>query len=342
MEPPAGSPDWLEVFTATERPDLWALAREGQVFYELWSEYNQHGNETPLYFGSLVPQRADFQALFLDRRTERIVARGRAIPFRWDGTLEDLPPGIDAAGTRAVTEPSQPTALCALAAEVVREYQSAGLSRLVLLTMVALARAHRLSCLVAPVRPNRKHQYPLTPIGRYATWRRPDGLPFDPWIRVHVRLGGQILRPEPRSLRIFAPIADWESWTGMAFPEDGQYIFPQGLATLEVSAGQGEYWEPNVWVLHQPVDDPVWAGGEVDRVGDTPHSSARVRHVPGLLLKRPPPSRCCATPRRSQTQRRGLWLSRGRPVGADMLGSHMSSSAKQRSDHPRCKGERTI
>jgi hypothetical protein len=107
------------------------------------------------------------------------------------------------------------------------------------------------------VRPNGKHHYPLTPIDRYAAWRRADGLPFDPWIRVHIRLGGQILRPEPRSLRIFAAVEDWQSWTGMAFPEDGQYVFPYGLAPLEVAAGQGEYWEPNVWILHQAVDGPV-------------------------------------------------------------------------------------
>jgi hypothetical protein len=84
----------------------------------------------------------------------------RTIPFRWDGTLDDLPLWIDAAGGRAISEASQPTALSALAAEVVLEYQSSNLSRLVLSAMVALARAHGLSCLVAPVRPNRNINTP--------------------------------------------------------------------------------------------------------------------------------------------------------------------------------------
>lgn len=52
-------------------------------------------------------------------------------------------------------------------------------------------------------------------------------------------------------MEIVAAVADWESWTGMAFPEDGRDVFPGGLAPLTVSAGQGEYWEPNVRMLHE-------------------------------------------------------------------------------------------
>lgn len=251
MEPPKGSPEWLEAATAAERPDLWERARREDPFRGVWPEYNHHGNHTPVYFGALFHRFAEFQALFLDRRADRIIARGRTIPFRWDGTLEDLPPGIDALGTRAVQDDSPPTALSALAAEVDQAYQGAGLSRLVILAMAALAREHGLQTLVAPVRPSHKDRYPLTPIDRYAAWRRPDGLPFDPWMRVHARIGGRILRPEPRSLHIVAPLGDWQDWTGLAFPEDGQYWFPHGLAPLVAAGGEGDYWEPNVWMAHE-------------------------------------------------------------------------------------------
>ena len=40
----------------------------------------------------------------------------------------------------------------------------------------------------------------------------------------------------------FAPVESWESWTWMTFPEDGQYVFPGGLAPLTVSGGQADYW----------------------------------------------------------------------------------------------------
>lgn len=233
MQARVGQPEWLEIVTAAERPDLWERARTQDLFDQVWPEYNQHGNNTRRYFGALFPHCAHLQVLFADRRSDTLVAHGRTIPFRWDGTLADLPSGIDAVGLRAVEEPEGPTALSALAAEVDPVYQGFGLSRLVIGAMGVVARRARLAPLVAPVRPSWKSRYPLTPIERYATWVRGDGLPFDPWMRVHARLGGQILRPEPRSLQISAPVSDWETWTQSSFPEDGQFIFPDGLAPFD-------------------------------------------------------------------------------------------------------------
>lgn len=250
MERTASAPPWAKLFTAAERPDLWLAVRSEDRFAQVWPEYNNHGNHTGSYFGALFPQHADLQVLVVDDRSGQAVARGRTIPFRWDGSLQDLPPGIDAAGRRAVEEPAAPTALSALAAEVLPDYQGSGLSRVVIEAMAAVARSRHLDALVAPVRPNWKDRYPITPIERYVEWRRPDGRPFDPWMRVHARLGASILRPEPRSLWISAPVSDWEGWVGMAFLDEGEFVFPGGLAPLTVRAGTGEYWEPNVWMRH--------------------------------------------------------------------------------------------
>jgi hypothetical protein len=51
-------------------------------------------------------------------------------------------------------------------------------------------------------------------------------------------------------MTIEAPVAEWEEWTGMRFPEDGSYVFPEALAPLEVRDGTGRHVEPNVWVVH--------------------------------------------------------------------------------------------
>jgi hypothetical protein len=119
--------------------------------------------------------------------------------------------------------------------------------------MVGNARRHGLGAVIAPVRPSWKERYPLVPIERYAAWRRDDGLLFDPWMRVHERLGADVLRPEPRSLHITGAVAEWEDWVGMPFPESSEYVFPQGLATVRIDreADRGEYWEPNVWMRHR-------------------------------------------------------------------------------------------
>jgi len=239
----------IEVVSAEDRPDLWERARS--LFSEVWPEYNNHGNHTAAYFGSLFPRHAHLQVMLYDRALERIVARGRTIPFRWDGSLDDLPAGIDEVGRRGIDDSGGATALSALAAEVAGDQQGRGLSPIVIEAMAVVARRAGLSPLVAPVRPSRKDRYPLIAIERYCTWTRSDGLPFDPWMRVHARMGATVVRPAPRSLQIEAPVADWERWTDMVFPDDGDYVFPGGLAPLRVDHGTGSYWEPNVWMLHR-------------------------------------------------------------------------------------------
>ncbi len=171
--------------------------------------------------------------------------------MRWDGTIGDLPAGIDGAIARGFDEVGANT-LCALVIMVPRAVRSRGASRRALEGMVEIAGRHGLSALIAPVRPSWKQRYPLTPIARYAEWRRGDGLLFDPWLRTHERLGAEPLAPEPRSMRITGSVAEWEEWVGMAFPESGEYTFPGGLTTLTVDreADIGRYWEPNVWMRH--------------------------------------------------------------------------------------------
>jgi GNAT superfamily N-acetyltransferase len=246
--PPRDPSAGLVVVTAAERPELWVDAEP--TFHDVWPEYNQHGDVAAQYFGALIPRFASLQFLLYDERQRRAVARGRTIPFAWDGSLADLPAGIDALGVQAVAGSDPPNALSALAAEVVPDRQGEGLSRLVIQTMARVAARARLGALVAPVRPSWKDRYPLVPIERYAAWRGPDGWPFDPWMRVHTRLGGVVLRAEPQSMRITAPVPDWEAWTGATFPREGPSLFPACLAPLLVGDGRGEYWEPNVWMRH--------------------------------------------------------------------------------------------
>ena len=243
-------PVGLSVVTAAEHPAMWEQVDSDDVFASVWPEYNNHGDVAGEYFGALIPAFAEFQILVLDQVSGDVVGRGRTIPFEWDGNVEHLPRGIDALGVQAI-HAQRCTSLSALAAEVVPERQGQGVSAVLIKAMAAVAVRHRLAPLVAPVRPSWKDRFPLTPIEDYARWRDSAGLPFDPWIRTHVRLGGRALRPEPESLRITAPVADWEAWTGMHFPSDGSYVFPRGLAPLQVIDGMGRYWEPNVWMVHE-------------------------------------------------------------------------------------------
>jgi len=152
----------------------------------------------------------------------------------------------------------RPNALSALLAVVDPRLQGQGVSREVIRAMASLAARHGMRALVAPVRPTLKHRYPLTPMARYLRWRRPDGAPLDPWLRVHWRLGARVLAVAARSMVVEDRVKEWESWTGMPFPASGEYVVPGALTTVRIDRARdrGRYVEPNVWMLH-----PVSRGG---------------------------------------------------------------------------------
>jgi GNAT superfamily N-acetyltransferase len=239
----------MKIATVSDRPDL--TERAYQLTQDTLREYNQHGDVLNRYWGRLTEELPEFQFHLVDDADE-IFARARSLPVRWDGGIDDLPRGIDGAIARGFDETGA-NVLCALVIQVPRALQGRGLSRVAVEAMLELARRHQLRALIAPVRPSWKERYPLVPIERYAAWRRPDGLLFDPWMRVHERVGATVLKPEPHSLRITGSVAEWENWTRMTFPESGDYWFPGGLAPLTISHDEdrGSYWEPNVWMRHE-------------------------------------------------------------------------------------------
>jgi GNAT superfamily N-acetyltransferase len=240
------------VITHAERPEL----VESRKWGEVWPEYNLHGDIINVCWPRLYDELPDYQFFLFDDDEGVVLAKGHCAPCEWDGSVEGLPEGIDDVIVEALALKASEnggTCVTALAIEVPLEHQGKGLSRVMVKAMAEVARGHGYSDLIAPVRPNWKERYPLTPIEKYAHWTRADGLPFDPWIRVHHRLGGEILKPAPQSLRITGSVQEWEQWIGMPLPASGTYVFPRCLAPLQIDRDKdiGSYWEPNVWMRHR-------------------------------------------------------------------------------------------
>jgi len=229
-----------------DRPDLLERRFE-ELTRPTFPEYMNH-NEPGRNWGRLYTEFPDFQVALVDG--DELLAEAHAIPVPWDGTLQGLPSGWDEGFEAGMTSGVQATALMAIAISVARDQQGRRLSSRMIGAFTDNARSAGLSSVIAPVRPTRKERYPLIPIESYMEWRRGDGTHFDPWIRVHERVGGEILAAAPRSMVIRAPASDWEEWTGLPFPADGEYVFPGGLATLVVEDRVGTHVEPNVWVRH--------------------------------------------------------------------------------------------
>jgi hypothetical protein len=236
----------VQVFTYAERPDL---ADRTDEIADAFPEFIHHGDVTVVHWHRLRSELPELQLVLYDDERDAVVGRGQTIPA---STANGLPGGVDdmlerrfGAGPR-----EQADVLGALVAIVDAGRQGEGLSAPIIEGMRRVAAVAGFAALIAPVRPTWKERYPLIPLERYAHWRREDGLPFDPWIRLHVRLGAELAAFCPESMRVTGTVAEWEEWTGMCFPEDGDYIVPGALVPVMFSEGLGVYIEPNVWMRH--------------------------------------------------------------------------------------------
>ncbi|HEU5263657.1 MAG TPA: hypothetical protein VFU34_03395 [Gaiellaceae bacterium] len=239
----------MNVVRYVDRPDLRARRYE-ELTRPTFPEYMNNNEPGDLYWDRLYTDFSDFQVALVD--DDELLAEAHAVSLPWDGSLDDLPSGWDEGFVRGMTSDRPHTALMAISISVAPEHQGRQLSGRMIQTFTDNARATGLARgVVAPVRPTWKERYPLITIERYLEWRRDDGSHFDPWIRVHERMGGEILAAAPESMTIRALVTDWEAWTGMRFPDDGDYVFPGGLATLTVRDGVGTHVEPNVWLVHR-------------------------------------------------------------------------------------------
>ena len=158
---------------------------------DIWPEFMAHDPVVQSFWPQLYDQYPDFQLWIVDRErgARRTVGYACSVPVGWNG--DPSPRGIDWALTDGVE--ATPTTLCAIVAGLVPEYRGFGIAETILRRLAAVGAGHGLDALVAPVRPTWKDRYPLVALDRYAAWRRGDGLPYDPWLRTHERLGGETL-----------------------------------------------------------------------------------------------------------------------------------------------------
>jgi GNAT superfamily N-acetyltransferase len=222
----------------------------------IWPEFMYHDPVLERLFGRVIDEYSEFQFYVWDDEREQVVGAGNAIPAAWDGEAASLPDGgVDAVvEERFADDPPQPSVLCALQIVIAPEVRAQGLSSRMIKRMAEIGRDHGLDTLIAPVRPNLKHRYPLVDMEQYVTWRREDGTLLDPWLRTHERLGAPIAKVAAESMRVPGTVSQWEEWAEMAFPESGSYVVPGALVPVEIDRerDEGLYVEPNVWMVHPP------------------------------------------------------------------------------------------
>uniref|UniRef100_UPI0031DD6DD8 N-acetyltransferase n=1 Tax=Streptomyces hawaiiensis TaxID=67305 RepID=UPI0031DD6DD8 len=243
-----------KISSLADRPDM--LERVVGMA-DSWPEFVIQDLVGAAHFPRIAAELPEY-VLFAEDEQGEIVANAYSVPFAlgtehrggrlpangWDAVLvwafSDLRRGV------------RPDTVSAISVSIAPQAQGRGLSAVMLSAMRDNARARGFREVVAPVRPNAKHLEPHTPMEEYAHRVRPDGLPQDPWLRVHARAGATIDSVAPASMTVSAPLADWRRWTGLPFDSDGDIEVPGGLVPVrcETERGYAVYVEPNVWMRH--------------------------------------------------------------------------------------------
>ena len=238
-----------------ERADArtWSDEQLAVLFSEGFPEFITADRLVKDYIGRVQEWFADLNLMLVE--DEVPVAAGWGVPIAWDGLPQTLPTGYTDALVRAVEGREQGVdadTLVICGAVVTPALKGRGLAGETLMALRRTAQEAGLARVVAPVRPTTKDRYPLTPIETFMRWSREDGLALDPWIRTHQRLGAELVSAAPASQTMTGTVAEWERWTGIAFPESGDYVIPDGLSLLRIdrAADEGVYREPNVWMRH--------------------------------------------------------------------------------------------
>jgi hypothetical protein len=245
----------LLVATIADRPDL---AHRLDDFPGAWPEFMYHDPVSSQLYDVVVGEYPEFSLIAVDRNApDRLVAKTCSFPFNWPGDPDaGLPTGgYDAVILRATGDrlTHQPGNLVAAVEVVVQTaLQGSGVSGVMLDALRRNTARLGYPSLVVPVRPNRKHEHPDIPMTEYVRWTRRDGLPVDPWLRVHVRAGARIVGIAPRSMTVAGTLDEWRSWTGLPFDTDGPVRVPKALVPVhcDVVNDHAVYVEPNVWVHH--------------------------------------------------------------------------------------------
>ncbi|KGN40591.1 hypothetical protein [Knoellia aerolata] len=247
----------LVVASLTDRPDLAGLLRD---FDDTWPEFMRHDPMGDLYYSRATTTYAAWTLVAWDAADPgRLVAKSHSVPFAmgdavgrprlpddgWDGVIRWA--WLDELSGRS------PTHVSGLEVAIRSDLQGTGLASVMLEAKRQNAARLGFSDLVAPVRPNGKHRRPRLPMSDYLAGLRDDGLPEDPWLRLHVRVGATIEGVCPRAMTISGTLAEWRSWTGLPFDETGDVEVPFALNPVHVSVEHDHavYVEPGVWVHHR-------------------------------------------------------------------------------------------
>lgn len=217
---------------------------------KVWGTFNQAGEVWADYI-------KEMHLVAIDSETSEMLGTIDGTPFDWDGVPASLPNGGWADVVRQAIgfgdnpeKKAEAQWAAAIGTSIEPAHQGRGLAQKLLEALKKEVLAQGYKGLVAPVRPTERWRMPSISIEEYADTRLEDGRHFDPWVRIHEKIGGEIIGICPASAVFKASHKQWEEWAGMRLPKTGDVLVPGAINFLRLENQRGILKEDSIWIKH--------------------------------------------------------------------------------------------
>ena len=242
-----------QVVTWDERFELYPVA--DKILCSAWSEFMLNNQKVSDNWNTFVEEFKEIQLMLMDGDEIQVIINTQTI--RIDVPLDKLPDeGWEWGFLKAIEDKQsgiKPNYLLGFQVVIAPKHQGKGLAQAAVIEMKELSLRLGLEGVLIALRPNKKEQFPLLPMADYLKCTLESGETYDPWLRIHERLGAEVIGICSRAYTVQGSINDWRSWTEQIFPCSGQYLIKGGLNPIQVNLEDdiGTYTEPNVWIVHR-------------------------------------------------------------------------------------------
>ena len=241
-----------KVVNFKERPDLFDLQED--ICGKAFPEFLYYGEIAAKYWEKMITYYREYQLMLLEE--DQIIAVINCMPMNLDMPDEQLPEGAFDWGIEKGIEDFESgkkiNAVMGVQIVIPEEHQGKGISSIAVEELKNMCTSKRIARIIIPVRPTLKSKYAINNIDDYIKWVNNEGMPFDPWLRVHVRKGARIINACRKAVIVKGTVDQWEAWTKMQFPESGEYLVDGALCPVVINRENnlGTYVEPNVWISY--------------------------------------------------------------------------------------------
>ena len=232
-----------------------------KLYAKAWERYLLEEEDIPIddngdNKNSKQVERPNYEFYFWGIRLNAdLIAAASLISLPLDDSLDEFPDaGWQFVCDRALVKDKKHNTVSLLSAAICPSQRGKGISKLLVEQIKLNLKELGYSMLIAPIRPSFKFKYPEMSMEEYLSLKNNNGEIFDPWLRTHLKLGGEMLNICKESYQIKASLKKWSEWTKCDIRKNqGTFLPRQALVPVEIVGEIGIYTEPNVWVRHRPI-----------------------------------------------------------------------------------------